>query len=60
MDRILVGSVLESSLFVQNPEKFQELSQEVTKFNSLYNGNNIIQDDIFSVLTNYARKNQEP
>ena len=59
MDRILVGSVLESSLFVQNPEKFQELSQEVTKFNSLYNGNNIIQDDIFSVLTNYARKNQE-
>lgn len=59
MDRILMGNVLDNSLFVQNPEKFKELSQEVTKFNSLYNGNNIIQNSIFSVLTNYARKNQE-
>ena len=55
-----MGNVLENSLFVQNPGRFQELSQAVVQFNSLYNGNNIIQDDIFSVLANYARKKQEP
>ncbi|MDO4293580.1 MAG: ImmA/IrrE family metallo-endopeptidase [Eubacteriales bacterium] len=53
-----MGNVLDNSLFVRNPKKFQELSQAATQFNSLYNGNNIIQDDIFSVLTNYAKKNQ--
>lgn len=55
MDRVLMGNVLDNSLFVQRPEKFQELSGAVEQFNILYNGNNIIQDDIFSVLRNYAR-----
>lgn len=54
-----MGNVLDNSLFVQDSKKFEELSHLVTQFNSLYNGNNIIQDDIFSVLTNYARKNQK-
>lgn len=54
-----MGSVLENSLFFQDPKKFQELSGEVIQFNSTYNGNNIIQDDIFSILGNYARKNGE-
>lgn len=44
---------------MNDQKKFQELFQAVIQFNSLYNGNNIIQDDIFSVLTNYARKKQE-
>lgn len=52
-----MGNVLESSLFVQKTDKFQELSREIVGFNSSYSGSNIIQDDIFSVLVNCARKN---
>lgn len=52
-------NVLENSLFVQDSKKFQKLSCSVSQFNSLYNGNNIIQDDIFFVLTNYVRRNQK-
>ena len=51
-----MGNVLENSLYVQRPDKFQDLSGEVIRFNNLYNGSNIIQDDIFSILTNYSRK----
>lgn len=50
--------VLDNSLYVQDPKKFYEVFQIATQFNSLYNGHNIIQDDIFSILTNYAKKNQ--
>ena len=55
----LMGNVLENSLFFQDFEKFRNLSEKVIQFNSTYNGNNIIQDDIFSILVNYARKNGE-
>ncbi|MDC7291021.1 ImmA/IrrE family metallo-endopeptidase [Blautia schinkii] len=55
MDRFLMGNVLENSLFVQKRDKFEELSKAVESFNVQYNGSNIIQDDIFSVLKNYAR-----
>ena len=50
-----MGTILDNSLFVQKPDKFQELSGAVEQFNVRYNGSNIIQDDIFSVLKNYAR-----
>ena len=50
-----MGNVLDSSLFIQRPEKFQELSGAVDLFNIRYNGSNIVQDDIFSILKNYAR-----
>jgi len=52
-------NVLENSLYMQDNIKFKQLTQAVIQFNSIYNGNNIIQDDIFSVLVNYARKNRE-
>lgn len=54
-----MGNVLENSLFFQDSEKFRDISEKVIQFNSIYNGNNIIQDDIFSILVNYARKNGE-
>lgn len=54
-----MGNVLENSLYIQDNAKFEELTRDAIQFNSIYNGNNIIQDDIFSVLVNYARKNQE-
>lgn len=50
-----MGNVLDNSLFVQRPEKFQELSGAIELFNIRYNGSNIVQDDIFSILKNYAR-----
>ena len=50
-----MGNVLDNSLFLQKPDKFRELSGMVVQFNIRYNGSNIIQDDIFSVLKNYAR-----
>lgn len=50
-----MGNVLDNSLFVQRFEKFQELSGAVELFNIKYNGSNIVQDDIFSILKNYAR-----
>lgn len=51
----MMGNVLDNSLFIQRPEKFQELSGAVDLFNIRYNGSNIVQDDIFSILKNYAR-----
>lgn len=54
-----MGNVLENSLYIQDNAKFDELTRAVIQFNSIYNGNNIIQDDIFFVLVNYARKNQQ-
>lgn len=50
-----MGNVLDNSLFAQRFEKFQELSVAVELFNIKYNGSNIVQDDIFSILKNYAR-----
>lgn len=50
-----MGNVLDNSLFIQRPEKFQELSGAVELFNINYNGSNIVQDDIFSILKNYSR-----
>lgn len=55
----MMGNVLENSLYMQDSARFKKLTQAVIQFNSIYNGNNIIQDDIFSVLVNYARKNRE-
>ena len=54
-----MGNILENSLYKQDNAKFEELTRAVIQFNSVYNGSNIIQDDIFSVLVNYAQKNRE-
>lgn len=54
-----MGNVLDHSLFMQDSKKFMGLSHAVMQFNCLYNGSNIIQDDIFSILVNYARQNQK-
>lgn len=46
--------VLENSLFIKERKKYTKISEHATSFNSLYNKNNIIQDDIFNVLENYV------
>ncbi len=52
--------VLDNSLFKKDRKKYAKISECVTSFNSLYNKNNIIQDDIFNILENYAARHDMP
>lgn len=52
--------VLDNSLFVKDRKKYIKISECATSFNSLYNKNNIIQDDIFNVLENYVSRHDMP
>jgi len=52
-----MNKVIENSLYQTNPARFQELRRYVGEFNTSYNGNNIIQDDIFNIVCNYVKKN---
>lgn len=52
--------VLENSLYKKDRKKYDKISECVTSFNALYNKNNIIQDDIFSVLENYVKRKEMP
>ncbi|NBJ63982.1 ImmA/IrrE family metallo-endopeptidase [bacterium c-19] len=52
-----MNKVIENSLFKRNTARFQELQRCVKEFNISYNGSNIIQDDIYNILKNYATKN---
>lgn len=52
--------VLDNSLFKRDRKKYIKISECVTSFNSLYNKNNIIQDDIFNVLENYVSRHDMP
>lgn len=52
--------VLDNSLYIKDRKKYKKISECVTSFNSLYNRNNIIQDDIFNVLENYVARHDMP
>ena len=52
--------VLDNSLFIKDKKKYVKISECVTSFNSLYNKNNIIQDDIFNILENYVTRHEMP
>lgn len=52
-----MNTVIENSLYKNNPSQFQELRKCAKEFCASYIGNNIIQDDIFSVIRNFAEKN---
>ena len=51
------NKLIENSLFKKSPARFQDLRKYVKEFNASYNGNNIIQDDIFTIASNYVTKN---
>lgn len=53
-----MNEVIKNCLYKKNPSRFQSLRNCVKEFNASYNGNNIIQDDIFSVICNYVEKNK--
>ncbi len=52
--------VLDNSLYIKDHKKYLKISECVTSFNALYNKNNIVQDDIFSVLENYVDRHDMP
>lgn len=54
----MMNKIITNSLYKQNQNQFQKLKDEVKIFNILYNGNNIIQDDIYNILKNYVSKNE--
>lgn len=52
--------VLDNSLYVKNQKDFSAIRKRAIEFNSIYNGSNIIQDDIFHVVENYAARQEMP
>lgn len=52
--------VLDNSLYIKDHKRYVKICECVTSFNSLYNKNNIIQDDIFNVLENYVDRHNMP
>lgn len=52
--------VLDNSLYIKDRKKYVKISECVISFNALYNKNNIVQDDIFSVLENYVVRHDMP
>lgn len=53
-----MNSVLSNSLYKKNNAQFQLLRNKTKEFNGVFNGNNIIRDDIFRIMENYARKQE--
>lgn len=54
-----MNKIITNSLFKTDPLEFKKLKESVIEFNALYNGNNIIQDDIFNIMINYARRKEQ-
>lgn len=52
--------VLDNSLYIKDYKRYIKISECVTRFNSVYNKNNIIQDDIFNVIENYVIHHDMP
>ena len=55
-----MNSFLKGILYTQNPNRFDQIRIATTGFASNYVGNNIIQDDIFSLIENYAKAKEMP
>ena len=51
---------LENSLFEKDRSRYYSIQKCVIQFNSVYNGNNIIQDDIFHIMENYVNRHGMP
>ncbi|MCD7863484.1 MAG: ImmA/IrrE family metallo-endopeptidase [Lachnospiraceae bacterium] len=51
---------LENSLFSRKPEKFENIRVIAREFNGAYNGNNIVQDDVFGIIENYTGREGRP
>lgn len=52
--------VLDNSLFIKDRKRYTKVKECVTGFNAIYNKNNIIQNDIFNIMENYAARHHMP
>lgn len=52
--------LVERILFKQNCKRFGQIKSIAASFSELYIGSNIIQDDIFTVIENYAKTKEMP
>lgn len=55
-----MDSILSTILYSTDPDSYEKIQGEATAFASLYIGRNIIQDDIFTVIKNYAETKNMP
>ena len=55
-----MNKLLKNCLYHLDRDEFNSLKVKVAQFNVACNGANIVQDDIFSIIRNYARQNDMP
>lgn len=55
-----MSTVLDASLFENNPKKYQQISDLTRKFIGVYCVDSIIGENVFQLLQNYARRNEFP
>ena len=55
-----MDSIFNGILYRKNQRRFEQILKEAAGFSSFYVGYNIIQDDIFTVIENYARTKKMP
>ena len=60
MGDVEMNTFLNGILYKVNPDRFRQIRTTAMGFASNYVGNNIIQDDIFSLIENYAKTNEMP
>ncbi|MDO4208001.1 MAG: ImmA/IrrE family metallo-endopeptidase [Lachnospiraceae bacterium] len=55
-----MASFLDGILYSADRKRFEQIKNTASGFSALYVGKNIIRDDIFSLIENYARKREMP
>ncbi len=55
-----MASIFDGILYKRDPKRFEQIREIATGFSCFYIGQNIIQDDIFTVIENYARTKEMP
>lgn len=55
-----MNRLLKNCLYHYDRKEFNNLKIKVAQFNVTCNGDNIVQDDIFNIIRNYARQNDTP
>lgn len=53
-------TVLDTSLYENDKKRFKKIADDTRKFIAAYCGSTIIGENIFGVISNYARKNETP
>lgn len=55
-----MDSIINGILYKKNPNKFEQIREIAAGFSNFYIGQNIIRDDIFTMIENYAKTKEMP